>query len=451
MKKLCLKFSALVMAVIITVSMVNPHMVEASQEKTEQISYCETVVNPVFMGEISKEDISTSFSVSKNTYDAKQYMTSVDEMADYLRKSMVDRQTSVTINMKLQGDYKQTVKDIVEMAIEETGYEEEGDYLAWQFAGYNCDLKGFSDIRNSGTFYYITVTYNFQYYTTKAQEQMVTDKINELFAGFQFSESTPAYEKIKTIYDYICANTEYDTSALSNTANKIPYTAYGALIDKKAVCQGYSCLLYRMLRHAGIYSRFIGSTPLNHAWNIVKIGNWYYNVDVTWDSEYYKLVGEYEYFLRGSGNFIKHTPINAEFSTMEFRSKYPISTSDYVYDATRPEYENNYMPAREAVSYSKETWKAGPGQAKIKTVKNLKNKKIRIKIAKLIDANGYQIRYATNKKLKNAKKATSTKTTVTIKKLKKKKYYIKVRGYRVVDGSKYYGAWSAVKTVKVRK
>lgn len=68
---------------------------------------------------------------------------------------------------------------------------------------------------------------------------------------------------------------------------------------------------------------------------------------------------------------------------------------------------------------------------------------------------GYQIAYATNKSFKGAKylkvKGIS-KRTAKVSKLKgKKRYYVKVRAYKVVKGKSYYSAWSAVKTVVTKK
>ena len=68
------------------------------------------------------------------------------------------------------------------------------------------------------------------------------------------------------------------------------------------------------------------------------------------------------------------------------------------------------------------------------------------------DFDGYQVSYAM--KGKKAKTANITKNTTAkkvIKKLKKgKKYTVKVRGYKTIDGTKIYGAWSAAKKVKVK-
>lgn len=70
-------------------------------------------------------------------------------------------------------------------------------------------------------------------------------------------------------------------------------------------------------------------------------------------------------------------------------------------------------------------------------------------------ATGYEIQYATNSSFSGAKKTviTSNKTDkVTVSKLSgNKKYYVRVRTYTIVNGIKYYGAWSAVKTVTTKK
>ena len=70
-------------------------------------------------------------------------------------------------------------------------------------------------------------------------------------------------------------------------------------------------------------------------------------------------------------------------------------------------------------------------------------------------ATGYEIQYATNSKFTNAKKVTITNNKTdktTISKLSgNKKYYVRVRSYTTVKGTKYYGAWSASKSVTTKK
>lgn len=91
------------------------------------------------------------------------------------------------------------------------------------------------------------------------------------------------------------------------------------------------------------------------------------------------------------------------------------------------------------------------------TVKAAKNE-MQIKLAKNAGISGYQITYATTskftaKKTKNVNvKATGKKAVnKTIKKLKKNQnYWVKVRAYATYKNKKYFGAYSAVKKVKVK-
>ena len=97
---------------------------------------------------------------------------------------------------------------------------------------------------------------------------------------------------------------------------------------------------------------------------------------------------------------------------------------------------------------------AKPKSAKIKKVKAAK-KAIAVEWKKVSGVKGYQVQVATDKKFKKNKKNASVKkqktTKVTIKKLKaKKKYYVRIRTYKTVNGKKVYSAWSKVKTVKTK-
>lgn len=85
-----------------------------------------------------------------------------------------------------------------------------------------------------------------------------------------------------------------------------------------------------------------------------------------------------------------------------------------------------------------------------------KSKGFKIKWKKQpVQISGYQIQYATKSSFSNKKTKTitsPTKTTITLKKLKaKKRYYVRIRTYKVVSGKKLYSAWSGVKKVKTKK
>ena len=95
-----------------------------------------------------------------------------------------------------------------------------------------------------------------------------------------------------------------------------------------------------------------------------------------------------------------------------------------------------------------------PKSASIKKVKGAK-KAILVTWKKVSGVNGYEIQVATDKKFKKNKKTVTIKkqktTKTTVKKLKaKKKYYVRVRTYKIVNGKKVYSSWSKVKSVKTK-
>ena len=96
----------------------------------------------------------------------------------------------------------------------------------------------------------------------------------------------------------------------------------------------------------------------------------------------------------------------------------------------------------------------GPSAPKIKSLKNLKGKKMTVKWKKVKGANGYQVQYALNSKFTKSKKSVTTTTTNYSKKGLKKKmvYYVRVRAYvKNSKGKKIYGDWSKVKKIKIKK
>ena len=100
------------------------------------------------------------------------------------------------------------------------------------------------------------------------------------------------------------------------------------------------------------------------------------------------------------------------------------------------------------------TFKINPAKQEIQKL-TAKSKAFFVDWAQKGSATGYEIQYATNSKFTRAKKVTITNKKTdktTISKLSgKKKYYVRVRSYTTVKGTKYYGAWSASKSVTTKK
>ena len=255
---------------------------------------------------------------------------SVDEAAAYVRQQMVAREENIEIMIgsSLVPSYDANILNdiagnIASKAIEYKrgafGYE--GDALASNRNGLGYRISSSS----SGIY---TISYTIKYLTTKEQENELTTAVNNAIAGLNL-EGKSTYEKIKSIYDYICDNVDYDYDGLADSNNSIKYTAYSALINRKAVCEGYAVLFYRMCMDAGIPARIITGQGNGgaHAWNIVEINGYYYNVDVTWDGQDSET--RHNYFLKNEADFADHTR-DAAYSTAEFNAAFPMSASSYM-------------------------------------------------------------------------------------------------------------------------
>lgn len=94
------------------------------------------------------------------------------------------------------------------------------------------------------------------------------------------------YQNIMFIHDYLVNNIEYDSkyNAIGS------YSIYGALIEKKCVCEGYAKAFKYIANAAGFECELMqgkatnstGETE-NHAWNCIKLNGLWYQVDSTWD------------------------------------------------------------------------------------------------------------------------------------------------------------------------
>ena len=124
------------------------------------------------------------------------------------------------------------------------------------------------------------------------------------------SEGMSDLEKVTALHDYLVRECDYyqgDLNALENGDNV--FKAEGVFIDRAPVCQGYSVAYSQLLLQCGIESCIVGSDTMNHAWNMVKLEDKWYHVDVTWDDPIFTGSGvnqgyiRYDYFLKSDDEF----------------------------------------------------------------------------------------------------------------------------------------------------
>ena len=264
------------------------------------------------------------------------YHQTVKEAGKALRDGMKNRKKTIKIGYTTKKKLDKSIMDsFMKEALKHTGVPTEGDYLKSHYMSYQASAEG---TVSAGVYKWV-FTYTVKYRTTAEQEKATDQAVANLQKSLKLDEKD-TYGKIKAIYDYMSANITYDWKHVNDKSNVVKHSAYAAAVKKSAVCQGYCTLLYRMLLQNGIDTRIITGTSSgeNHGWNIVKIDDKYYYLDVTFDSS----GGTYhKWFLKGTDDFKDHKA-KAEYATKQFKKEYPISKKQYVYNEA---HEHEYKSA----------------------------------------------------------------------------------------------------------
>jgi hypothetical protein len=152
-------------------------------------------------------------------------------------------------------------------------------------------------------------SYSFQYQasasTLKKEYQTLKNKVTSIRKSLNVAGKSKA-QIVLAVHDYIALHTSFDTA---NQVSLKSHTAYGALINKKAVCSGYTLAAQLLLSTYGISSEIATSDSMNHAWNLVKLSGKWYHMDITWDDPYpsKKNYVTYWFFLKTDQQMKNHS------------------------------------------------------------------------------------------------------------------------------------------------
>ena len=445
MKRVTKSVTALLLALVLSLTLLPAQALAADTAPATQTytgtAYVGAHTNPVY-ARVWKGVAETSLQTAPSAQtavaaQAVDYLTETEAVAA-LRKQMVARKETMTLNVKLPSgtDIEEAVTGIWDKAMEHvSGSGTTGDYLHWQHSGYDCPPVDYWDDDTNITF---TVTFQRHpktsaiWFTTAAQEAALTNYIqNTVLPQLSLGGKT-TYQKVQAIYNWITANVKYDYSHLNDPAYRLQYTAYAAAVQKKAVCQGYANLFYRLANDAGIDCRIItgkaynGTQTEDHAWNIVRMEDEkYYCLDATWDAG---LKPEnYEYFLKGLTSFSRDHQAETDKLNTPYWTQYESRTSAADYKAS-----STQLPAPTVTggndSQGRPTlkWNAVSGAAK------------------------YEVYRARSKDGTYTKYSTTTGTSYTNTSYIENgnTYYYKVRA---LDANGTAGAWSSIVSVTYKQ
>lgn len=159
--------------------------------------------------------------------------------------------------------------------------------LFWLQTGYSCKYI------HSGSCLEITLKYNQTADNLETARQDFDAAAERILSGAR--ERGTGLEMEKYVHDVLMEAAEYDLNA------PMSQSAYSALVKGRSVCAGYARAFQYLMQQLGIPCYYCtGYAGEDHAWNIVKLDDRYYNVDVTWDDTD---TPTYDYFNKSDRDF----------------------------------------------------------------------------------------------------------------------------------------------------
>ncbi len=170
-----------------------------------------------------------------------------------------------------------------------------------------------------------------EYAAQRAKLDEVCQKVKKTVEGID-----DPWKKELKIHDYIVENCRYTL-----VEDDLTYSsAYGALVNGEAACEGYSKAAKLLLDAAGIENGVVSGTvadpdgnPGSHMWNVVRIGEDFYHLDCTWDdpiSDSGEQIKLYAYFNLSDEEMSKtHVDFSKEYGCGSMKENYYVKTDSY--------------------------------------------------------------------------------------------------------------------------
>jgi len=227
---------------------------------------------------------------SNGSQDMKYHIVKVSELsnASKISKTLIERGASISIYGRSAGG-KGTVKYAYQYKlVTDTSWKTLKSYSTKTSYVFTPTELGTYEIRILAKDELGTIVPKIVNLTVKKpKSEEITDAVLPSILNDRMND----FEKVIAIHDWIVSNVEYD---MEHYYNEVPpewdSTAEGAYDHRKALCGGYSKLFRLLANTAGFEVKIVigeaygvGGTKESHEWNRIKIGDNWYNVDVTMD------------------------------------------------------------------------------------------------------------------------------------------------------------------------
>lgn len=263
----------------------------------------------------------------------------------YIPDHMVTKYASLNYDTRMQDAYNSVVETITNfetsahmpLTISEADYVKVLEAVRCeQLMFFYLKDRTLGDFDNFTHSYTIDFTYKFTVEQVNSMLKETEQTALEIIS--QIDEDMTDYEKLKFLHDYLVLNVE------SSVEGEYVDSIYGALVNKKALCEGYAKTFSYLCNLVGIDNMIVtGYTDVDHMWNMVKLNGSWYHIDIGWDQpaealkfQYPDLI-LYQYFLvddaiiqnnRSINNYLCAPP-DAEAETMNYFNYEDRYASDY--------------------------------------------------------------------------------------------------------------------------
>lgn len=249
--------------------------------------------------------------LSVYTYGRTLLTASEQKAYDQIQSGLVGMQNKISINSAVT---PAAMQKVVQYVISD---HPEVFYL-------NGTSMSYTGATGNGTRRFtVSFTYSYDADTVASMRAALRNAVLPMLA--QANTHTDPVKKELSVHDALVEKCAYSTEAASNTAAyPKAFTAYGALVDGSAVCEGYAKAMKLLLDSAGLHSLYVTGTADSggesgpHAWNMVYVGKWY-QVDATFDDPVYQTA---------SGRYVQSTRKSYTYFNFVTKSDHNLGTFD---------------------------------------------------------------------------------------------------------------------------
>lgn len=262
-------------------------------------------------------------NTSAQAIESDKELTTDDEqgIVQFIASQLDERSPSVTF--RISGSYNTVSDQLKDWLLQAF---ELNEYSRYALSSYSYTI--------SNKLLYTEVELNTTFRESKEMTEQVAAFAKKLVAEMNLSQYTKE-QQVKLIHDWVVTNVQYDESLTR-------YTAYEAITEGLAVCQGYAMLGYMLYTEAGFDVRIVEGVAKGqeHAWNMILLNDRWYQLDLTWDDPIGQAEDQvsYRYYLVSDEELAKdHTwegnyptaPVSYKQTLLEAASAMSPGTAEY--------------------------------------------------------------------------------------------------------------------------